>query len=74
MTIKANDGKGDEMSKPSEEVLFYARCQLEGMVAENDYRKHRGEVVAYTEDAFVKLAEETRGAFRAACEFDERIP
>jgi len=59
------------MSQPSQEVLFYARCQLEGMLAENELRKHRGESPAYKEDDFLSLAETTRGLFRRATEFDE---
>ena len=58
------------MSQPSQEVLFYARCKLEGMLAENEERRRRGEAIAYVEDAFIRLAEETRGYFRTAQQYD----
>lgn len=49
-----------------QEILFYARCQLEGMLAENAERARRGQAVAYVETDFLKLAEETRQLFREA--------
>ena len=58
------------MSKPSEEVLFYARCQLEGMLVVNLERQRHNEAPAYPEEAFMRLAEETRGDFRTAQGFD----
>lgn len=58
------------MSKPSEEVLFYARCQLEGMLAENADRAAKDYSQAYPEASFLRLAEETRAAFRAASQLD----
>lgn len=36
-------------------------AEIAGMVAENQWRTHRGEVIAYAEDAFTK-ATETTGA------------
>jgi hypothetical protein len=50
------------------EVLFYAQCQLAGMQAENQQRAHLGQSMAYTEDSFLVLAEQTRGLFRNALE------
>ncbi len=58
------------MSKPSEEVLFHARCELEGMLAENQDRMSKGYSQAYGESAFLKLAEDTREEFRKAMEYD----
>jgi len=58
------------MSQPSQEVLFYARCQLEGMLVENQDLQRRGESPAYTENAFYALAEQTREAFRKAMGYD----
>lgn len=42
------------------ERLFHAECRMRGMIAENEFRQHRGECPAYNEDAFLRLAEETR--------------
>lgn len=50
------------------EVLFYGQCQLEGMLSENVSRQRRGEAPAYGEDAFLDLAEQTRGLFRKVTE------
>lgn len=58
------------MSQPSQEVLFYARCQLEGMLIANIERLSKGEAPMYNEGAFYRLAEETRGAFREAQLYD----
>lgn len=60
------------MSKPSEEVLFHARCELEAMLAENRERERRGLSPAYGESAFLTLAENTRGEFRKAMEHDTK--
>lgn len=54
----------DIQSQQLAEILFYAQCQLQGMIAENQDRLDKGLAVAYTEEAFVRLAEETRSAFR----------
>lgn len=45
------------------EILFYAQCQLAGMIAENQLRELRGEAPAYMEDHFTTIAEQTRGQF-----------
>ncbi len=36
-------------------------CRREGMVAENKWREHLGQSVAYTEDNFFGLANELEG-------------
>jgi len=50
------------------EVLFYAECQLQAMLAANQERMAKDSTVSYTEDAFLNLAEQTRGAYRRAIE------
>lgn len=50
------------------EVLFYAECQLAGMKALNKERVRNGFALAYNEDAFLNLAENTRAAYRKATE------
>lgn len=46
------------------EILFHAECELQAMIAENKQREHRGESLAYTQDQFWRLGEETRQMFR----------
>lgn len=58
------------MSKPSEEVLFHARCELEAMLIANIERARKNESPVYNEDFFWRLAEETRELFRSAQNFD----
>ena len=38
-------------------MVACAMAEIAGMQAENQYRKHRGEVVAYREDAFAAVAD-----------------
>ena len=38
-------------------ILLQARIEMEGMIAENQYRAHIGESPAYGEEAFVALIE-----------------
>lgn len=40
-------------------MLFEARCELEGMLAENKQMEHRGESMAYTENQFYSLGQRT---------------
>lgn len=40
-------------------MLFEARCELEGMIAENNQRQHRGESMAFTNDDFLSLGQRT---------------
>lgn len=58
------------MSQPSQEVLFHARCELEAMLVANVERASRGASPAYDENAFWRLAEETRELFRNAQGYD----
>ena len=44
-------------------------AEVAGMVAENDYRKMRGESVAYTEDAFQAAINNSPCAYNSAIEF-----
>ena len=46
------------------ELLFYAECQLQAMIAENKQRERQGLALAYAEEQFLTLAEQTRGAYR----------
>ena len=46
------------------ELLFYAECQLQSMIAENKQREITEKSMAYNEDAFMDLAESTHKAFQ----------
>lgn len=59
-TKKMND------TTKAQEVLFYARCQLEGMIAKNQFLTGRGIEIEYTEEDFAQLAEDTRHAYQEA--------
>ena len=39
---------------------------IAGMQAENTYRQHRGETIAYSQDAFIKVIDES-GCHHNAC-------
>lgn len=54
-----------------ESAFLISQCtsvliQALGMVAENQQRTHRGEVIAYPEDAFLKLIETSGVGHNAA--------
>lgn len=52
----------------AQEILFYASCEREGMIADNKVREHYGNEPAYASGDFVALAERTRQAVRQACD------
>ena len=47
------------------EILFYAECVLQSMIAENKQREATGKSMAYSEDNFIDLAESTSKLCRA---------
>ena len=58
--VSGNGGnlKGEKMEDRGAYLISQSICDLitaMGMQAENDHRKHRGESVAYTEEAFQKV-------------------
>jgi len=48
----------------AQEVLFYARCRLEAMLAENELARQMKVRIVYLEPQFIQLAEETREAYQ----------
>lgn len=50
------------------EVLFYAECEMQGMIATNKELEALKLPPRFTEHDFNWLAERTRGAFRQAVE------
>lgn len=52
----------------AQEILFYASCEREAMVADNLYAEHFDRPPMFTASDFVALAERTRQAVRNASE------
>jgi hypothetical protein len=59
-----NDSGKLEILQRIDVMLFEARCELEGMIAENNQRQHRGESMAFTNDDFLSLGHRTTNLHR----------
>lgn len=52
----------------AQEILFYASCEREAMVADNKFAEHWDRPPMFTAGDFIALAERTRQAVRQACD------